>query len=75
MPHKLLETKHDLGRRFSVVLILKKFLKGIHDQRESKLYEKKQYEKTVDCYRIQSISNYVILFEQTTKLNVLNYQW
>ena len=37
--------------------------------------KKKQYEKTVDCYRIQSISNYVILFEQTTKLNVLNYEW
>ena len=45
MPHKLLETKHDLGRRFSVVLILKKFLKGIHDQRESKLYEKNNTKK------------------------------
>ena len=34
--------------------------------------KKKQYEKTVDCYRILSISNYVILFVQTTKSNALN---
>ena len=36
-----METKHDLGTRFSVVLTLKKFLKGIHDQRESKMEPKK----------------------------------
>ena len=72
MRPKLLETKHDLGTRFSVELILKKFLKSIHGQRKSKMEPKKQHEKTVDYYRILSISNYAILFVQTTKLNVLN---
>ena len=69
---KLLETKHGLGTRFSVVLILKKFLKSIHGQRKSKMEPKKQHEKTVDCYRILPISNYVILVVQKMKLNVLN---
>ena len=55
MSPKLLETKHDLGTRFSVVLILKKFLKRIHGQRKSKMEPKKQHEKTVNCYRILSI--------------------
>ena len=69
---KLWETKHDLGTRFSVVLILKKFLKSIHDQRKSKMEQKeKQHKKTVDCYRILSIRIYVLLFVQTTKLNIL----
>ena len=72
MPPKLLETKHDLGTRFSVKLILKKFLKSIHGQRKSKMEPKKQHEKTVDYYRILSNSNYAILFVQRTKLNVLN---
>ena len=68
---KLWETKHDLGTRFSVVLILKKFLKSIHGQRKSKMEPKKQHKKSVDCYRILSIRIYVRLFVQTTKLNVL----
>ena len=69
---KHLETKHGLGTRFSVVLILKTFLKRIHGHTKSQMEPKKQHEKTVDCYRILSISNYVILFVQKTKLNVLN---
>ena len=71
MRPKLLETKRDLGTRFSVVLILN-FFKSIHGQRKSKMEPEKQHEKTVDCYRILSNRNYVILFVQTTKLNVLN---
>ena len=38
---------------------------------KAKWNQKKQHEKTVDCYRILSIRNYVKLFVQTTKLNVL----
>ena len=64
MPPKLLETKHDLDTRFSVVLILKKHRKAKWNQQKQK--------KPVDCYSILSNSNYVILFVQTTKLNVLN---
>ena len=65
MPRKLLETKHDLGTKFSVVLILKKFLKSIHGQRKDKMEARERHE-TVDCYRI------LILFVPTTKLNALN---
>ena len=45
MTRKLLKTKHDQGTRFSVVLILKKFLKGIHGQQESKMEPKKSNTK------------------------------
>ena len=68
MTRKLLKTKHDQGTRFSVVLILKKFLKASMANRKAKWNQKKATRKN----RILSISNYVILFEQTTKLSVLN---
>ena len=73
MPPKVLGTIHDMGTKFSVVLILKRFLISIRGKRKGKMEPKKQQEKTVDCYRILSIINYVISFIQTTaKQKVLN---
>ena len=42
---KILETKHDLGARFSVVLILKKFLKSIMAQEKAKWNQKNNTKK------------------------------
>ena len=61
---KLLETKHDLGTRFSVVLILKKFLKSIHSQRKSKMEPKTTRKK---CRLLQNTVHQQLCYKICTK--------
>ena len=71
MSSKLLDSQHALGTWLPEVLISKKFLKNIYGQRKNKMETKSVL--TVNCYRMPSASNYVILFVSTVKLNLSKF--